>query len=82
MRFIQRTPSRAVCILGRRLPERALQSDRHMYDFESCAAARRLIRRRAAAYLASHDSVTSVQVVAAARYGGFTVEQYDRADLV
>lgn len=78
--YADRTPSsRAVATLGR--GERVLQVD-GCGDGPAIDDARRQMVRDLRDYLRGHDEILSIQVVAAAQYGGFTVEQYDRSDLV
>lgn len=70
-------PHAVVCTLARTSPlTRASADGRDVSD------AGRELRADLRAYLARHEGVTSIQVVASARRGGYTVEQYDRSDLV
>lgn len=71
--------SAAVATLGR--GERVLQVE-GAADGPALHKARQEMRRGLREYLRSHEEVTSIQVMAAACYGGFTVEQYDRSDLL
>ena len=77
--YADRIPSsRAVATLGQ--SEKAIQDDN--CDGPAVHDARCAMVRRLTDYLRTHDDVTSIQVVASARYGGYTVEQYSRADLL
>lgn len=78
-RIITTRPSRAVVTLGR--ADRVLCVD-GAGDGPALDEARHDLRATLRDWLNTHTDVTSIQVVAAARYGGHTVESYDRSDLV
>lgn len=78
-RIVTTRPSRATCTLGR--ADRILCVD-GAGDGPALDGALRELRATLRDWLSTHTDVTSIQVVAAACYGGHTVENYDRSDLV
>lgn len=78
MRITRTRPNAAVATLGR--DERVIQVD-GAGDGPAIHTAKAAIVTALAAYLSTHPDISSVQVVAARRYGGYTVDQYDREDL-
>lgn len=77
MRITRTRPTAAVATLGR--GEKAIQVD-GFGDGPTIHAAKLAINAALAAYLLSHPDISSLQVVAAQQYGGYTVDQYDRND--
>lgn len=77
MRITRTRPAAAVATLGR--AEKAVQVE-GFGNGPAIHAAKRAINAALAAYLLAHPDVYSLQVVAAQRYGGYTVDQYSRDD--
>lgn len=71
--------SAAVATLGRK--EIALQSDTYMHDARAVHEARATMMRTIREWMRAHEDVTSIQIVASARYGGYTVDHLLRSDL-
>lgn len=69
----------AVATLGRK--EVALQSDRYMHDGQAVHEARQQMMRTIREWMRAHEDVTSIQIVASARYGGYTIDDLHRSDL-
>lgn len=68
----------AVCTLGE--GERAMQVEGS--DARDAAAARARVRERCGAYLRRHPEITSIEVFASKRHGGWTAEVWDRRHLL
>lgn len=79
MRITRTRPNAAVAKLGR--SEKTLQIE-GFGDGPAIHAAKSAMTAAITAYLTSHPGVSSIQVVAAERYGGYTVEQFSRNDLI
>lgn len=72
-------PTAAVATLGRK--EIALQSDTYMHDGQAVHETRATMMRTIREWMRAHPDVTSIQIVASARYGGYTVDDLRRSDL-